>query len=337
MSFITQPKTYVPTIPYHMVWISTNACNARCIHCSTDATKAFSDELITSEVKDMFTEFAQLGIFDIAISGGEPFVRKDIFEILQHIKDLGLKVGIGSNGSMITDQTLKKLKEIGVDRLQISIDGLESTHDKVRHWKGLYKKSVNAILSAIGFGLNVHVCFTAHKYNYQDINPVTDECLLWGVKRFNLSRIVPTGRGELSLDLPNDVWKTICMDFEKKKKRYPTQMEFTTHLSQQILVNPELDCQDGFIGCQAGIGQGCIDSRGEVYPCVLLPIEIGNIKKNSFKDIWKNSKTIKTLKNRENLKGECHSCNLRDKCGGCRAIGYAKTGDYLSQDTRCWK
>lgn len=327
----------MPSLPYHMVWISTNACNAKCIHCSTDALKAYNNELTTQEVKDMFSEFASLGIFDIAISGGEPFVRKDILEILEHIKSLGLKVGIGSNGSIINNSILNKLREIEIDRIQFSLDGLEFTHDKVRSWTGLYKKTVNSILSALSFGLNVHVCFTVHKYNYQDIDSVIDLCLLWGVKRFNLSRIVPTGRGEESLDLSNELWKKISTNFEKKRKLFSNQMEFSTHLSQQIIINSDLNCQDSYIGCQAGIGQGCVDSRGQVYPCVLLPIEIGNIRDNSFEYIWKNSEVNKALKNRENLKGECHVCDLRSKCGGCRAVAYAKTGDYLSYDTRCWK
>lgn len=327
----------IPSLPYHMVWISTNACNARCIHCSTDALKAYRDELTTQEVKDMFSEFAALGIFDIAISGGEPFVRKDILEILEHIKRLGLKVGIGSNGSIVNDRIFKKLKAIGIDRIQFSLDGLELTHDKVRNWTGLYKKTVNSITSAISFGLNVHVCFTVHKYNYQDIDSVIALCLLWGVKRFNLSRIVPTGRGGESLDLSNELWRKINIEFEENRKRYSSQMEFSTHLSQQIIVNSDLDCQDSYIGCQAGIGQGCVDSRGQVYPCVLLPIEMGNIRDKSFESIWKNSDINKHLKNRENLKGECHICDFRSKCGGCRAVAYAKTEDYLAYDTRCWK
>ena len=327
----------IPSLPYHMVWISTNACNARCIHCSTDALKAYKNEMSTDEAMNMFSEFASLGIFDIAISGGEPFVRKDIFIILEHIKSLGLKVGIGSNGSTINEAILNRLKEVDIDRIQFSLDGLEATHDKVRNWEGLYKKTVTSIQSAISKQLNVHVCFTVHKYNYFDIDSVIELCMEWGVKRFNLSRIVPTGRGNISLDLPNELWKRITIDYETKRRTFCDHMEFTSHLSQEILVNSELDCYNSFIGCQAGIGQGCVDSRGEVYPCVLLPIEIGNVRDDSFENIWRNSEVNQKLKERNNLKGGCHNCELISKCGGCRAVAYAQTGDYLGYDTRCWK
>jgi AdoMet-dependent heme synthase len=327
---------YIPTYPYHVVWIATNACNARCAHCSTAATKRMPDELSTDQAKFMFTELASLGVFDIAISGGEPLVRPDIFGIIEHMNSLGLKVGMGSNGSTISGEKAIRLKELGLSRLQISIDGTEEIHDIARRWVGLFQKAKTAIQIGIQAGLNLHVCMTLHKLNYRVLDEVVELCASWGVKRFNLSRFIPTGRGDQSLDLSKELWKTMIFKYEEIKEKFKGKMEMTTHLSQSVLVDAALEDWCGFIGCQAGIGQGCIGPNGDVSPCVMLPVIIGNIKEKSFSEIWSQSKLINSLKGRNELKGLCGSCSYKNKCGGCRAVAYSYTGDVFETDTRCW-
>ena len=113
-------------------------------------------------------------------------------------------------------------------------------------------------------------------------------------------------------------------------------MDFTTHLAQEILSDPALECQPGFVGCSAGIGQGCIDSVGNVTPCVMLPVVVGNIREKSFAEIWQSSEVINALQDRSRLKGWCQSCAHREKCGGCRGVAYGYTGDHLEADPRCW-
>jgi radical SAM protein with 4Fe4S-binding SPASM domain len=281
-------------------------------------------------------DLADIGIFDVAISGGEPLIRRDLIEIMEFALGVGIRLGLGSNGTMLNAQITKELKRIGIDRLQISIDGLEETHDKARRWKGLFRKSINAIQFGLHEGITTHVCFTAHRMNMDEIPEVIDFCASLGVSRFNFSRLVPTGRATSNLDLTPIEWQKVNTVFERKRSQYKGRMEFTTHLAQQILSNPNLESMCGFIGCQAGIGQGCIDSVGNVSPCVMLPICIGNIREKSFEDIWTSSPVIKKLQDRQNLKGRCFHCSYREKCGGCRGVAYSYTGDFLDQDPRCW-
>lgn len=325
-----------PLLPYHMVWLATNACNARCIHCSSDAAKPLPAELTTQEAKSMFTDLATNGVFDVAISGGEPLSRKDIFEVMEHAAHLNIRMGLGSNGSTITTKVARRLKILGLDRLQISIDGLEETHDKSRRWQGLFQKSQRAILLGIKEGLSVHVCFTTHKINFKEIEKVIDLAYAWGVKRFNLSRLVPTGRGNSSLDLTPSEWKEVNNRFEIKRAEYQGRMELTTHLAQLILTDPTLYCRPGFMGCQAGLGQGCINSEGEVFPCVMLPISVGNIRNRPLQEIWLNSSLIRSLQNRNNLIGWCNTCEFREKCGGCRGLAFSYSGNPFAADPRCW-
>lgn len=326
----------VPAMPYHMVWLATNACNARCVHCSSDAAKALPAELGTDEAKRMFEDLARCGVFDVAISGGEPLVRRDIFDIVEHAVACGIRVGLGSNGSTITPATARRLKDIGLDRLQISIDGLRATHDLARRWNGLFDISERAILRGIEAGLRVHVCFTAHRLNHRDLEGVVEQCLRWGVTRFNMSRFVPTGRGDADLDLSPPEWRELVARFDSLRERYRGGIEFSTHLAQSILNDPELECRPGFVGCQAGRAQGCIGPEGDVSPCVMLPIRIGNVRDRSLMEIWKSSEMIAALHDRSTLGGLCNGCSFVEKCGGCRAVAYAYTGDALAADPRCW-
>lgn len=325
-----------PRLPYHIVWLATNACNARCVHCSSDAAKRLPGELTTAEAKNLFQELANLGVFDVAVSGGEPLTRRDIFDVMEYATRLGIRLGLGSNGSTVNEKVTQKLLEIGLNRLQISIDGLEATHDVARRWPGLFQKATRAIKLALKEGLRVHVCFTAHRLNFREIDRVIDLCVNLGVHRFNFSRLVPTGRADNMLDLTPGEWKETISIFDHKRDEYKDQMEFSTHLAQQILSDSKLENQPGFIGCQAGVGQGCIDSVGNVMPCVMLPIIVGNIRQNSFEEIWNSSETIHSLQDRSRLKGICQSCSHREKCGGCRGVAYGYTGDHLAADPRCW-
>jgi radical SAM protein with 4Fe4S-binding SPASM domain len=325
-----------PAGPIHMVWLATAACNLRCVHCSTAATKRRPGELSTAEAFDLFEQFAGMGVFDVAVSGGEPLARRDIFDVLAHATALGIRTGLGSNGSTVTPAVARRLHQAGLHRLQISIDGLEATHDCARRLPGLFHVSAAAIARGLDAGLRVHVCFTAHRLNYHELEAVIDQCIAWGVQRFNLSRLVPMGRGCPDLDLTPAEWKEVVTGFEAKRRAVADKIEFSTHLAQLILVDPTLACIPGFAGCQAGRAQGCIGAEGEVMPCVLLPVVIGNVREQSLADIWHESSVIRSLQDRSLLGGACGTCTYREKCGGCRGVAFAYTGDHLAADPRCW-
>src|SRR5437870_108830 len=104
-----------------MVWLATNACNARCIHCSSDAAKPLPNELTTVEAKDMFDQFHDVGVFDVAVSGGEPLTRRDILEVITYATNRGIRIGVGTNGSTLNPDMAMRLRDAGIDRLQVSI------------------------------------------------------------------------------------------------------------------------------------------------------------------------------------------------------------------------
>lgn len=336
VSRVTLP-TFRPVAPYHMVWLATNACNARCVHCSSNASKRDPSELTTDEAKAMLREMRELGVLDLAISGGEPLTRLDMIELIEFATDIGLRVGLGSNGSTISAQICDDLLRAGLHRLQISVDGAARTHDRARRWPGLFDRCARAVSTARSRGLRVHVCFTAHRLNVCELEAVVETAIAWGVARFNFSRLVPTGRAGVDLDLSREEWRAVVTEFEAIRRRHAGRIEFSTHVAQLALVDADAASSPGFLGCQAGIGQGCVGTQGEVMPCVLLPVVVGNVRDRPLREIWRDAPELLALRDRERLRGECGTCDVRERCGGCRAVAYGITGDYLETDPRCWK
>jgi radical SAM protein with 4Fe4S-binding SPASM domain len=336
MAARTSGVPFVPQVPFHVVWNVTNACNLRCEHCFAASGRRLPGELTTSEGRGLIDQLAAAGVFDLAFCGGEPFIRRDIFELLEYAGKAGLTTGIGSNGWRVTENMLSKIKDAGVQRFQISLDGLEATHDRIRGRSGLFRRSVAAIGASIGSGLRTHVCLTVHRGNLADLADVIDLCADMGVHLFNLSQFVPVGRGDRARDLTVREWRDVLSLWQRKRDEYAGRMAFASHLAQLVLADPDVSCQPGFRGCQAGTGQAAISATGDVWPCVVLPVPVGNIRERPFGEIWRTAPVLTALRSRQGLGGLCGSCALKERCGGCRAVAWAYTGDPLAEDPRCW-
>jgi len=327
---------YHPQIPFHMVWLATDACNARCLHCSSNSACRSPDELTYQEVIDLIDQFADCGVVDLGISGGEPLLRGDVYSVIAHARARGLSVGLGSNGTTLNQTNVARLAALGLNRYQVSLDGLRESHERLRCWPGLFDRVLRTVELALGAGLRTHVCCTINRLNASELVEFAEFVSQLGVHRLNFSRYVPTGRGTDALDLDDDEWREVVHLCVWLRDSYRGNMEIVTHLAQQILVDEEVRDMAAFIGCQAGMGQGCVTANGTVLPCVLLPVPVGNVRERPFVEIWRASSVIRNLQARHALEGACGACGLRSRCGGCRAVAYAQTGNYLATDTRCW-
>lgn len=337
MTSSLDPGSFYPAMPFHMVWLATNMCNASCLHCSSDSRSGGTKgELSTDEVFRLFDQFHDAGVVDVAISGGEPSLRRDLFQIIGHANRLGLPVSVGTHGGNSGLEFVRNLSGYRISRLQVSLDGFPGSHDRLRRWGGLFDRAVSTIDAALKAGLNTNVCCTINRYNYGELEGFAEFVYGLGAKRLNFSRYVPTGRGSGELDLTPGEWFSVITLCNRLRDSYTGKMEIVSHLAQQILLRDELKEMPAFIGCQAGVGQGCVTADGTVWPCVLLPLPLGNIRVMNFKDIWQGSDVVRSLRDRNRLKGICSSCGVKARCGGCRAVAYAKSGDYLSEDPRCW-
>lgn len=353
-------KPFVSGAPFLVVWDITYACNLKCKHCYANADKALKDELTTEEAKQVIDKFDRASVPIIAFSGGEPLVRKDIFELTKYAHDKGIYVAVATNGTLITKNKAQEMKEAGIQFTQISLDGATAkTHDSFRGIKGVFEKTVKGIQNCVGEGFFVNIATTATKYNYKEIPKIIDLCEKLGVNWFMAYNFVPTGRGAFisKNDLtPNEREELLRMLWDRLKKgrkinvlstapqfaRVALQAEIgqdkkivPTHFANPSLSGKLVGLAEFIGGCGCGRFYCAIRPNGNIEPCVFFPLTVGNIKEDDFEDLWINNSVLKDLRNKDMLKGNCGKCNYRYYCGGCRARAYGYTGNYLAPDPGC--
>lgn len=350
--------------PFLVVWQLTNACNLKCKHCYASASnKLRPDELTTEEAKKLIDEFADAGVVAIAFSGGEPLVRQDFFEIACYAKKKDFYVSVATNATLITRKVTKKLKEC-VDYIEISLDGLKETHEKFRGIPGVFDKTVKGIKNCVKEGLDVCIAPTVTKYNLKEIPDVLELAKKLKVNRFIAFNFVPTGRGKniVDQDITPEEREEILKFFYSKllDKGYPdvfsTAPQYSrialrvaretpnspvlpTHFAgkdaREALKGKTQILSDFIGGCGCGRIYCCIQPNGDIWPCVFLPIKLGNVRKNKFKDVWLSNLILKDLRDRSKLEGHCKVCEFRNVCGGCRARAYGYFKNIHAPDPGC--
>lgn len=320
-----------PSFPLHFVLILGYKCNLACTHCSSSADKHGSPGYSTAEARDILGQMAEIGVVDVAFSGGEPLLRRDLEELVGFARDHGMATGTSTNGYALSDRRAHSLKRAGLDRLQVSLDGTREQHECVRG-PGSFDRAVTAIRRSLNAGLRTHICFTAMRSNAHLLPEMIEIALELGVDGFNLSQFVPTGRGAADEALAPMTAKRLLEIWLDAKVRHP-ELHLTAHSSGLAALSSGVEHCRG--GCQAGISIGCITPDGDVTPCVMFPLSLGNLRDRTLGEIWSTSEDVALLKSRE-VKGACASCTHRLDCGGCRAGAWALTGDMMAEDPCCW-
>ncbi len=343
-------KPFVPGAPFQVVWDITYACNLRCKHCYATAGKALPDELTTDEALDVIDKLDRFGVTIIAFSGGEPLVRKDFFEITRYAAEKGIYVAVATNGTLITEEMAKKMKENGIQYVQISLDGTKETHEAFRGIKGCFDKTVEGIKNCVKEGFFVNISMTVTKLNYKDVSAVIELCEKLGVNWFMHYNFIPVGRGEKELDITpkerEELLKFLYIrNLHSNISLLSTAPQFArVALQQDAQIIPthfynvrgqRLRQLAEFIGgCGAGRFYFSIRANGDIQPCVFFPLKVGNIKYDDLDKLWRENKVFEELRNKDIIDG-CSSCNFRYVCGGCRARAYNYFGDYLKPDPGC--
>lgn len=339
--------------PLFVIWEITGACNLRCKHCLSDSGKTFSNELQTSEAKNLIDSLARLKVFNINFSGGEPLMRPDIFELLEYASQQRIGIDLLTNGTMITKRVIERLENTNIFHVQVSIDGTRKTHDSFRGINGSYNHSLKAIELLRDANYNVAVSSTITKQNIDEIPALVDMAVDLGVSIYKTTFFMPTGRGktresEMILS-PQDVKRFTLMMNEKKKEVgdkinigseyiYPWLTAKTNNKNSNLFVNSE----SIKIGCTAGNSSFYITPDGKITPCPFLrQFKAGDVRKKNIKDIWDQSPTFAIFRNitKADLKDKCSECELLGfSCfGGCRAAAFANTGNLYAGDPLCWK
>jgi len=346
--------------PRLLAWELTAACNLECAHCRGAATKTpSSDELTTQEAENLIDELADYGKPILIISGGEPLVRDDVFKIAQYGTKKGLRVVLATNGTLVTEEISKQMKEVGIRRVSISIDGATpETHDNFRGMLGSFEGALRGISEIQKAGIELQINTTITKRNIGEIEEIHRLAQRLNSDAHHIFLLVPTGRasGMEEEEIPPEEYEAVLNWFyeldqretektKQGKKRMDVKATCAPHYFRIMRERAKLEerkikpVEDGLRattkGCLGGTGFCFVSHIGEVYPCGYLPALAGNIRENSFKEIWEESRVFNDLRNPDKLKGKCGICEYRRVCGGCRARAFAATGDYMAEEPYC--
>jgi radical SAM protein with 4Fe4S-binding SPASM domain len=325
----SQTETFVPLI---MSWNVTRECNLKCGHCYINAAdKKLANELTTEEGKKLIDQIYEVSRPLLVLSGGEPLLRSDVFELIKYGSNKGLKMGLGSNGSLIDDKVARKLKEAGIATVSISLDShIPAQHDDFRGVAGSWDKAVQAIKALRNNNVLVQVNTTLTHDNYDQIDDIMTLSENIGVENFHLFFLVPTGRGVKLTDIsPQKYEDMITNTFAKVSKHRLNVRPSCAPQFMRIAQGMGLDMRQWIRGCIAGLYYCRIYPNGDVTPCPYLPIKVGTIREKSFKEIWTNADMFKALRSPSNLKGKCGACEFKTLCGGCRARAYGLSSDFI--------
>lgn len=342
-----------------VVWNSTRRCNLKCIHCYIDAKKTpDTGELSTQEAKILIDDLAAFGAPVFLFSGGEPFIREDLFELGKYAKARGLRTVISTNGTLITDEMARKVKDAGFSYVGISLDGLEVINDKFREQKGAFKKALSGIRNCLKNDVRVGLRFTINKYNFRDVPGIFDLIKAENIPRACFYHLVYSGRGSALIndDLTHtEARDTMDLIFACSKELSKTDTEILTvdNHADGVYLYLKLKKEDpkkaqGVLellkingGNKSGIGIADVDNLGNVHPDQFWSEHtFGNVKTRKFSEIWmdESNELLRNLRNRiPLLKGKCGRCKFQDICAGnFRARAEALYGDPWQEDPACY-
>ncbi len=345
-----------------VAWEITRSCNLFCAHCRSSSTAgAYENELSTEECLHLIDGILEVGKPVIILSGGEPLLRHDFFRIAKYAVGKGLRVVMGTNGTLITEEVAAKLKTIPISRVAVSIDfPTPELQDKFRGKVGAFQTAIAGIARLRQAGIEVQINSTITRLNVRYLNGLLDLALEAGAVAFHPFMLVPTGRGkgleavEMS---PEEYEQTLNWVYDKQKglgNRIFFKPTDAPHyhrivrqrgsradpqgvlLGEKSATKARKDALNSMTrGCLAGTGFCFISHRGRVQGCGYLDVEAGNIRDKNFGEIWMNSTLFRELRDLSNIKGKCGICEYKGVCGGCRARAYESTGDYLEAEPYC--
>jgi len=344
-----------------VVWNCTARCNLFCKHCySLSAAQAGEDELTATEAKSMIDDLGSFPAAVLMFSGGEPLLRRDIFELISHARSVGLRVVLSSNGTLITPETAQRLAESGTGYVGISIDGLRETNDAFRGSEGSFHAALGGVRNCLAAGLKTGLRMTMTLSNLEEIPGIFDLVERENIPRICFYHLVSVGRAR---SIPQG-----SLDHTETRAALDTIMDLTAALHRdgkdvQVLtvdnhsdgpyvylrlVREDSDRSERCLellklngGNCSGVGLGCVNWDGEVFPDQFWrTASLGNIRTRPFSSIWSdaNHPLLSRLRDRKRyLNGRCLRCRFLNACNGnLRARAESATGDPWSEDPGCY-
>jgi MoaA/NifB/PqqE/SkfB family radical SAM enzyme len=336
---------------FFLQWHLTERCNLRCSHCYQSG--AGDAELTLAQIRETATEAgAMVSDWEVRygvtverscnVTGGEPFLRKDLFEVLEVLDGEGFALFLLSNGTLVDRRRAAALAALGVKGVQVSIEGPEEIHDGIRG-AGSFRAAVEGTKRLLEAGLPVTFNVTLSRINAPHLECLVETASGLGVQRVGFSRLVPSGRGAGLLEQ--------MLAPAEAEALYRKLFSLSTPGVQVVTGDPVASqMRESFSdhpgemplgGCAAGISGLTLLPDGTILPCRRLEIPLGNVLTDSLREVWATSDILNRLRNRALYHGRCGVCSRWASCRGCRAVAYAFSqaggaADFLSEDPQCF-
>jgi len=337
--------------PRIIAWEITRSCNLSCVHCRAAAEFGhYHGELSLDEIKATIDDIVTISNPIIILTGGEPLMRPDIWEIVDYAQEKGAMPVIGTNATLITDEIAQKMADHKIPRISVSVDfPTAAEHDEFRQQPGCFDLTIEGIKIAKRHGIGVQINTTVTTRNADKIEQMHDLALELGVDAFHIFMLVPTGRGSelLAEELPPADYERVLEWAYERQKTSPLHFKPTDAPHYYRIIRQKAKAEGKKVtaeeygldamtrGCLGGITFCFISHTGDIQPCGYFDMQLGNVKEQPFSQIWTESTVFNDLRDYSKLKGKCGICEYKAVCGGCRARALEVTGDYLAAEPYC--
>jgi radical SAM protein with 4Fe4S-binding SPASM domain len=313
------------------------------------------DDLTYKECCEIVEQIAEFAPLILVLGGGEPLWRRDVFEIANLAVSKNIRVTLATNGTLVDEAMAQRIEDAGILRVAISLDGADRiTHDTFRGESGAFDAAITGIKHLNDLGISTQINTSVARHNVHQLPDILRLAQLLGVDAFHVFLLVPTGCG-LSVPEEQSVrgveyeailnWlyaRSLDSGLELKAACAPPYYRVARQRRAEVRRRgqpvPELASQGVHFatrGCPAGSDICFISHQGEVFPCGQLPVPAGDLRKESFHEMWRNAEVFQKLRDPDQLEGKCGLCEFKQVCLGCRAKAFGITGNYLAGEPFC--
>ncbi len=335
--------------PFLVIWETTRACDLQCRHCRASAEpNRHPEELDTAEAKRLLEQISGAGDPLMVFTGGDPLKRPDLIELLEFSVSLGIRTTVSPAATpLLTKQVIRQLKDAGVARMSISVDGPDpECHDTFRRVPGSFAIAERALAEAQQMGFETQVNTTVTRHNVNRLGEIARFVERLGCAMWDVFFLVPTGRGQQEDELTAEEYEEVFEFLYDLSKRAPYIVKTTEAMhyrrfmarkrkEEKSAVAPPAGPMSRMRGINAGRGFVFISRTGDIFPSGFLPIRAGNVRSDSLLDVYRDAPLFRDLRDSSLLGGKCGLCPYHNLCGGSRARAFAVTGDHLAAEPRC--
>ena len=342
--------------PFIAIWEVTQACDLACVHCRASAQpERHPEELTTAEGKHLIDQIGSWKVPVFVLTGGDPIKRPDLFELISYARSIGVRVSLTPSATpLLTREVVTRLKEAGLARLAVSMDGASAeTHDAFRGLSGSFARTLDAVRWANEVGLPVQINTTFSRRNIGEIDEIVSLMEKLRITLWSVFFLVPTGRGKLNDLLSADEFEGVFERLHQLSKiaRFDIKTTEAQHYRRFILQKRVAEKRSGALradtvvstddigraprGLNDGKGFVFISHKGEVFPSGFLPLSAGSIREKSLESIYCESPLFRDLRDTSRLEGKCGACEFKQICGGSRSRAYALTGNPFGEEPCC--